>query len=1489
MAGSTSSHILVKTTTLVEVLCRRSEQHPHRAAYVYLVDGEREEVQLTYAELARRARAVAARLQALGPAGERALLLVPPGLDYIVTFFGCLLAGVVAVPLYAPRLNRSLARIRGIAVDAGPLHVIATQESVARAGRILPEAPELAGRAWIAVDGIPAAEAEAWREPALDADSLALLQYTSGSTGTPRGVMVRHGNLLHNAHALAQRFEHDEDCRIVSWLPLHHDMGLIGNVVQALYAGIPCVLMSPMHFLERPRRWLEAISLHRATTSGGPNFAYDLCADKIGERERSGLDLRSWANAFNGAEPVRAETLERFATAFEPCGFRREAFYPSYGLAEATLFVSGRNRRELPVLQAVQPAALGRHRVVEPGGEAEARVLVGCGRTLEDQTLRIVHPTERRPCSAGEIGEIWISGPSVAAGYWNRPAESAEKFHALLDDGAAAPPFLRTGDLGFLQDGELFITGRLTDLIIVHGINHYPQDIERTVEHGHGAIRSGCTAAFSVESGGEERLAVAAEIRRDALRSDLREVAAALREAVIEEHEVAVHAVVLLAPGSIRKTTSGKIQRRSCRDDYLGGRLDGVLLHEVVGEGVVAKTRRPPRTAEETLLAGLWQQLLGASEVGLDDHFFRLGGDSLRAARLAADAGERLGIDVPPTLAFDAPLLGAMAARLRSIRAAPAPAQAGPAAGSDVPASFAQQRMWFLEQLDPGTPDYHIALDARILGPLDARALEHCLDAIVERHDSLRTVFPTVDGRVVPRVTPPAGRVLEILESRDGSVDEIERQEAIRPFDLAHGPLFRAALLRLGPELHVLLLVMHHIVSDGWSVGVMLDELRTRYEALRSGQVAPRGEPPRAYADYARRQRHELRGNRLESLLAHWRRRLSDIPDLVLPTDRPRPAVRSHRGGRYLVQLPPELAQRLDELGRRHGVTPFMMLLAAFQTLLYRWSGSADFGVGSPVANRDRPQTANLVGLLVNTLVLRADLAGNPTFLELLSRVRDVAVDAYAHQELPFERLVEELHPERSLGRQPLFQVMLVLRESLGIAAPAGLSWQVGEVDTGTSLFDLTLTVERSASGLTCCFEYDADLFDPATIERAAARWHVLLGSIGADPSRRVGQLELLPEVERRQVVELWSDGGAAAAGESCLHELVEAQAERTPSAVAVVSADEELNYAELERRANRVARRLRGMGVGPEVRVGLCVERSAELVVGMLGVLKAGGAYVPLDPRYPRERLAAMVNDAAPAVVLTQRGVEERVAASGSRLAYVTTAEGEDEPRVHGGAGPDNLAYIIYTSGSTGRPKGVMVSHRALCNRLLVGQAREPLGPEDRVLQNASVAFDTSLLEIFGPLIAGACVVVPGAEVSRDAQALASWIARYDVSVLEIVPTLLSVLVEEPRLADCRRLRRIVSGGEQLPVDLARRVLSRLPVSLLNTYGPTETTIDVTHEAAAPTAEMVTQPIGRPLGGVRLYVLDGRMEPVGVGVVGELYVGGVGLARGYVGQAGAT
>jgi amino acid adenylation domain-containing protein/non-ribosomal peptide synthase protein (TIGR01720 family) len=831
-------------------------------------------------------------------------------------------------------------------------------------------------------------------------------------------------------------------------------------------------------------------------------------------------------------------------------------------------------------------------------------------------------------------------------------------------------------------------------------------------------------------------------------------------------------------------------------------------------------------------------------------------------------------------------------------KAAPAPQATitpRPRDGSAFPLSFAQQRLWFLDQLEPGSAVYNIPTALRLEGALNVQALERSLEEVVRRHESLRTLFRSEEGQAVQVVLPPPRLPLMVVDLRELPAAEREAEaqrlvdtETIRPFDLARGPLLRTLLLQMGDRDHVLLLTVHHIVSDGWSMDVLIRELVMLNRAFSAGQPSPLPELPIQYVDYASWQREQLQGEVLEKQLAYWRKQLEGAPRLLeLPTDRPRPAVRSTRGANQPVQLSRASSEALMALCGREGVTPFMALLAAFQVLLHRYSGQDDICVGTPIAGRERAELEGLIGFFTNTLVLRARPSGRLTFRRLLAQVREVALGAYAHQDVPFEKLVEELQPVRSLSHSPLFQVMFSLqREAKTSQSLPGLTFRLVRGEGQLAKFDLNLTLAELPEGFAGALEYNTDLFDAATAARMAGHLRLLVEGLAAHPDRPLAELPLLSEGERRQLLVEWNDTRADYPRDACIHSLVEAQAERTPDAVAVEFEGQQLTYRELERRANQLAHALRERGVHPETRVGLCVERSLELAVGLLGILKAGGAYVPLDPGYPPERLAFMLEDSAPAVLLTQRHLRERLPLKGTPALCLDSEElsrsSVDAPTA--GARPDNAAYVLYTSGSTGQPKGVIVTHRALGNHMAWLLSAFGFGAADRVLQKTPLSFDASVWECWASLMSGGRLVIATPDAHRDGGALLEAVTRGQVTVLQLVPSLLRVLLEEEGLSRATSLRWLFCGGEALPVELEHRLRARLPsVTLVNLYGPTEATIDATSARCPSSSTGRTVPIGRPVANTQLYLLDESLQPVPVGVPGELYLGGEGLARGYL------
>ncbi|HVR96249.1 MAG TPA: amino acid adenylation domain-containing protein, partial [Thermoanaerobaculia bacterium] len=1502
-------------TSLVELLRARAFAHPDRRAYAFLADGVSETESFTYGELDARARAIGAALARRGARGERVLLLYPPGLEFIAAFFGCLYAGAVAVPCYPPRPRRDHPRLRAIARDARPRVALTTPELGARREAVVEHVPELAAADWLVTAGLDGSLADGWKEPDLAPETPAFLQYTSGSTSTPKGVIVTHGNVLHNEEMIRLAFGQSEESVVVGWLPLYHDMGLIGNVLQPLYAGATSVLMPPVAFLQRPARWLEAVSRYKATTSGGPNFAYDLCVRKIAPEDRARLDLSSWSLAFNGAEPVRAETLERFAETFAPCGFRREAFYPCYGLAEATLFVAGGRQGEPAAPTAptaptavveFDAAALERGRAlpVGPAGEgSEGRILVGSGRAWSGQRIAIAGPESRQPLPPGRVGEIWVAGPSVAYGYWGRTEESAHAFGASLADGDG--PFLRTGDLGFLWGGELFVTGRLKDLIILRGRNLYPQDVERTAERSHPALEPGAGAAFSADVRGEERLVVVHEVGRRFLRErgSAAEVTQAVRRAVAEEHEAQVYEVVLIRPGSLPKTSSGKVQRHACRAAWLAGELDVVgrdaahaaditelLPAETVDRESLLRLALPERRAVvATFLLGELARVSGVavSSLDLERPATDAGLDSLAAVELGHRIESALGVSIPLTRWLEAPTLADLAEDIVDrLEAEPAVVEAGPAP-EVFPLSHGQRGLFFLERLAPESAAYNIAVPVRLAEDLDVQALQRSLLALTERHPALRTTFEEIEGEPRQRVHPVLAPEFSVEEWSEGALE----REAYRPFDLGQGPLLRAKVFQ-GDREHTLLLVVHHLVADFWSLALMARELGALYRREALPALAA------TYADHVERERRLLAGPAGERLWAYWKDQLSgEVPDLDLPADRPRPPFQSWRGGSVALPLDVDLAA----LARRQGITLFTALLAGFEAVLHRWTGQEDFVVGSPSAGRSTADLAGVAGYFVNTLPLRADLAGDPSFRELLGRAGETVSGALAHDGLPFPLIAERLRPERDPARSPLFQAMLVFQRSHRPEERAWGAFALGEAGARADLlglpvesialaerrvpFDLTLTVAEGAEGLTASLQYVADLFDRTTAARLTSHLRTLLAAAVADPAQPLSELPLLSEAERRQLLEWGSGAAEAPAAKALLHQLFEAQAERTPEAVALVAGEERLTYRELDAWAESLAARLRALGVGPEERVGLCSRRSAALVAGLIAVLKAGGAYVPLDPAHPRPRLAKILADSRPLALLVEEGQdvlpEHDLPVVALSHLPAPPLPGRGEAGRERGPGGEGLAYLIYTSGSTGEPKGVAIRHAAAVSLICWVWSVFPDADLAAVLFSTSIGFDLSIFELFAPLSRGGAVVL-----AENALALPSLPAAGEVTLVNTVPSAMAGLLRLGGLP--ASLRAVCLAGEPLTRELAGRIFELPQVErVFNLYGPSE---DTTYSTFALIGKEPEAPsIGRPVAGTRTLVVDRRLHLAPQGVPGELWLGGAGLARGYFGRPDLT
>jgi amino acid adenylation domain-containing protein len=1519
------SRMLAEATapTLIDMLRLRATQQPDQTAYTFIDDDDRDGRSCSYAELDRQARTIAAQLQALDLQGQRVLLLYPPGPEYIAAFYGCLYAGVIAVPAYPPAANRPDLRIHAIVVDSQAAAVLTTPHILATQEARLRQTPGLEHLRWLALRADLTDAAERWIAPDLSSRDLAFLQYTSGSTATPKGVMLSHGNLLYNLAQIQDKFQLTSASHGVIWLPPYHDMGLIGGILEPLYVGFPVTLLPPISFLKRPLHWLEIISRVGGTCSGGPNFAFDLCARKIRPEERATLDLRSWDVAFCGAEPIRRETMEQFTAAFAPCGFRPEAFYPCYGLAEATLIVSGGIKAHKPAMRSFGSAELEQNQVVAVADDdaASSRTLIGCGQSVVGQRIAIVDPQTGRRCDEGQVGEIWIAGPSVAQGYWRQAAATQQTFGARIADTGEGP-FLRSGDLGFVHENELFVTGRLKDLIIIRGRNYYPQDIELSVEQAHPALRPGCGAAFAIDVDGQEALVVVQELVRQHAQWETAEILSAIRGAVAERHDLQVHTVLLIRSGTIPKTSSGKIQRHACRAEFLADRLRVVAS----SAPVVVEQAAPPTLTLSALAAlspgerhaavvgylrALLAQQLSLPVAAIDParSLSTLGLDSLALVGLQHSVEAATGAKVTIASLLSGPTLDQLAAevvgQLAEHQAAAPPSEAETKVATLFPLSHGQAALWFFHELMPQSLQYHIARAAQIDGALDIPALRQAFEQLVDRHAALRSTFHARSSGLLQQVHDRAELCFDVEDAAGYSSEQLQarlREAAAQPFDLSAGPLLRVHVFTRSSRQQIVLLCIHHIAADFWSLAILIDELRQLYTAARSGHPAAVLPLQASYREYVIAQQELLAGADGERQWQYWREQLAGtLPILDLPSDRPRPAALSDHAAAYRFAVPAELLPGLTRLAAEHAATLYTVLLAAFFVLLQRHSHQNDLIVGSPFVARTRHWHSRLVGYLVNLLPIRADLSGDPSFAALLQQMRALLVGALEHQDMPFALLVERVQPQRQLNRSPLFQAVFALQKAhllhgdglsgFALELPGQrmafdeLEIESWPLEQHAREFDITLSMAEIDGGLSGLFEYNTALFDGETIACLAQRYVCLLRSILAAPEQRLSRLPLLPPAECTRLLIDWNATERPYAADTTLTGLLEAQAARTPDALALLAEDGRLSYRELHAQANQVAWSLRRLGVGPETRIGLYLERSRLLVVGLLAILKAGGAYVPLDPEYPRERLDFIIDDADVSIVLTQRSLIGDVPTQRAALVCLDDAAAlAQEPRddLPPTAQPGNLAYIIYTSGSTGRPKGVAIEHRNVVN--FMRWAHEVYTAQDfaGTLASTSICFDFSVFEIFAPLSCGGAVIL-----AKNALHLSALAATSTVTMVNTVPSAMTELLQLGGLPATVQIVNL--GGEALTQTLAQQVYAQPGVRLVrNLYGPSEITTCASHLPIERGSQAAVT-IGRPIANTRIYLLDRQLQLVPSGVPGEIYIGGAGVARGYLDRPALT
>ncbi|MGH9333361.1 MAG: AMP-binding protein, partial [Vicinamibacteria bacterium] len=1197
--------------------------------------------------------------------------------------------------------------------------------------------------------------------------------------------------------------------------------------------------------LDRLLTWMQSEEVTLLHTV--PTFAGAL----LSERPRE-VELPSLRAVFFSGEPLTSALVNRWREAF---GARAE-LVNFYGPTETTMIKCFHVvPEEAP--NGVQP--LG-----SPLPATQALVL---GRKLGRRGV-------------GEVGEIALRTPFRTRGYLNRPEETSRAFVPNPHSGESDDLLYLTGDLGrHRSDGSIEILGRRDAQVKIRGARVELSEIEAACARDRASSMAECAAVMS-DSGEEPRLSLYL-VPRAGKTVDVDELKKSLSE-TLPEYMVPSAFVVLDA---LPRTPSGKLDRKELPEP----------------DWSIARSRyRAPRTPTEEELLSLWAELLSIANperVSVDEDFFDLGGHSLLATRLVSRIRRQFRIEIPVRRVFETPTISGLSRAVDELLRSGEPSSLPPAIepapeGERDRLSFSQRRMWFFDQMVPGSPAYNIPLALRIRGPLSEEGLSRALRAVVSRHEALRTTFEVADGEPRVRLGSGGDTTLEVEGVTEDLLRAAVRDEIHRPFDLSRGPLLRAKLLRLSDLDRVLVVTMHHIVSDAWSIALFLEELSEHYRAAVEGRDAAVADLPVQYADFARWQHRWLSAEALRDDLEYWKRKLfPPLPVLDLPTDRPRPKVQSFAGARLPFRLSEEATSGLKRLARAEGATLYSLLLAAFGVLLHRHTGDEDVLIGSPVASRHREELERLIGLFINSVVLRIDLSGDPSFRELLEQVRRTTLEAYAHQDLPFERLVEELEPDRDLGRNPLFQVMLVMHTTPR-AKPSleGAAIEPMPLVPERSRFDLTLSLLEAEGEIGGVIEYSSDLFEPSTIERMLGHYARLLEGIAESPGARIAALPLLGEEEREQVLSTWNQTTVDHDLERTVLDLFEEQVARNPEALAAAAEGVSVTYGELDRRASRLAGSLARLGVGLESPVAVSVNRSPDLLVAILAVMKTGGAYVATDPDSPAERIRFMLRDSRARAWITVPRIAEAVDSGSLPVMSVEGMAPANDGT--GGRGtlidrrptPENLAYVIYTSGSTGAPKGVAVPHRGLSNLAAWHRRAYEITSRDRATQIAGPGFDASVWEVWPYLTAGASVHFADEETRMSPTAVVEWIARERITV-SFVPTPLAEAALSEGMPEKLALRALLTGGDKLH----RRPRAGLSFSLVNHYGPTETTVVATATEVAPAAGSSetesSPPIGRPIDNFQVYVLDSAFAPVAIGVEGELLIGGAGVARGYLGR----
>ena len=1463
--------------SFVDILVQNAARFPFKTAFTFLTNGEEAEERITYGELDTASRQIAARLRLSCNAGDTAVLSFEQGIDFIKTFCACLYAGIIAVPCVPPKSRRALERLGLVIKDAGARVILShTLLQDKRHAAFFKEA----GCELILTNEIDTAGPGLVNLPETEADTIAFIQYTSGSTGRPKGVVIDHENLLENVRLICSAFAQNSDSVIVSWLPFYHDMGLIGGILVPVFLGAHSVLMAPAHFMQKPLRWLQAISRYNATTSGGPNFGFRLCAGNIKEKEAAGLDLSSWRTAFVGAEPIRTHTLDSFTEKFRLNGFGENVFQPCYGMAEATLLIAA-GKHGAPVRTAVRA-----------GNDKREERVVCCG---SYELFEIVIVDENNNVLPDrQVGEILVKGNSVARGYWNDPALSAQVFGAFTGDGRG--PFLRTGDLGFVEEGSLFVTGRKKDIIIINGRNYYPQDIEAVLTDNIPALSADGCAACSVDDGRQEMLAIVAEVRSG---TETEALLRKINELVYDEFTISPGRIALVRKGTIPRTTSGKIQRYACRKALLEGALDtvtdwppkGLAEAHIIEEttfGDIGETIRK-------VLAGLAPGI----NIGWTDDIFSAGINSITLAQFSMCLNDAFDIEISLDYLFENPTISALAVHIAGLRQEDA-AYTGrimPVAPAPLYAlSPTQEGIWFDQQIKPGNTGYNIPLCVALQEDADIDLINAAINELVEKYEILRTAFVVENARPVQVIEtgvsmtciktdlshlPPA--------SVGAAADTFISNQAHIPFDLTAAPLFRYGLIKTGAQESRFFMITHHIIQDGTSLLQLVEEILARYTNKKQNRAIPDIQPALQYRDYAgwMNERMKLQAEARD----YWIRQFSTGVHSFAPGNKKPAGQNVAKGATQLIDIEGALADAVKVFSRREHCTVYMTLLSTFALLMSRHTGRRNIIIGIPVSGRQQAALQQMPGVFINAIMLPLSITDTMSFTELVAIVKRDLLNGLKYQEYPLHKLAKDLNLK---GQRPFTSVFFnglgFINKATAVSAMEAFSGNYG-LDIN---LDLNAYLFEHEDGMRIRLDYREALFRKEEIQALQREYMNILAGVLNDPTGKNGVQAAgnLIADEAFQFRVRHASGARAELPRESIIRRFERMAYTYADDIAVICRDEKITYGELDGCANALAMQLAEMGVRQGAFIPLLMTKSVALPLSILALMKLGAAFVPMDTGWPLNRIKILLDELSPPVVLTDAASADTAGVLNS-FCVVPHLPGKIFPGPVHDVSPEDPIYGMYTSGTTGMPKCAVNLHKGILNRFAYMDKIYGCTPGDTILFTSRHIYDASVWQMLWPLINGARLVIPDDTYGLDLHEITGLIAEHNVTVTDFVPSVFSLFVDYIEsgavAARVKSLRQLLIGGEAMNAKTIKRFRKICPsVGITNTYGPTEASIGtIFYEVPQDIPDII--PIGRPIDNVVAVLLDENLQPVPDGAMGDLYLGGMCLGAGYLNDPGKT